>query len=149
MTIVRWRRPCGTGDLVTWRNDMNRMFEDSFKDWFGAQPLTRWAPAVDIVEKETEYIITAELPGIDQKDVEVEAHEGVLTIRGEKKTEHEKNADCWHCVERAYGSFERSFTLPGTVKAEDIKAAFNNGVLEVKLPKTEEAKPKKITVDIN
>lgn len=150
MTLVRWRRPYNPfGELTSLQREMNRLFDDSFRDWTGAENLSRWAPAVDIYEKDNSIVISAELPGMTEEDIDVEVHDGVLTIRGEKKFESETKEDCYHCVERRYGAFERSFTLPTTVNAEDVKAAYKAGVLEVTLPKVEAAKPKKVSIDAN
>ena len=150
MTLVRWRKAHDPfAELSTLQKQMNRLFEDSAHGWGGGESLTRWAPAVDIYEKDDAIVISAELPGMEEKDIDVEVNEGVLTIRGEKKFDNEIKDDRYHCVERSYGAFERSFSLPATVKHDAVKATYKNGVLEVHLPRSEEAKPRKIDVSVN
>lgn len=101
---------------------------------------------VDVVENNEAYVIKAELPGISKNDVKITLHENVLTIKGEKKQEKEEKDRNFHRVERSYGSFERSFTLPSGVKDDKIEAAYKDGILTITLPKAEEAKPKEIEV---
>jgi HSP20 family protein len=108
----------------------------------GASP----APAVDLGENEKSYLVTAELPGVRKEDVTVELHEDVLTIRGEKRSEREEKKDRPHWVERSYGSFCRSFTLPPTAVAEELKASFQDGVLTIEIPKKEAAKARQIAI---
>ena len=107
-----------------------------------------WAPAVDIYEHEGNLVLKAELPGIDPKDVDVRVENNVLTLRGERKFESEVKREQYHRVERAYGTFSRSFTLPNVVDTEKIKAEFKDGVLRVTLPQREEAKPKQISIAV-
>lgn len=104
------------------------------------------SPAVDLSEDEKSYHVTVELPGVRREDVTVELHEDVLTIRGEKKSEREEKKDRTHWVERSYGSFSRSFTLPPTAVAEELKATFKDGVLDVEIPKKEAAKARQIAI---
>jgi HSP20 family protein len=104
------------------------------------------APAVDIAEDEQKYQITVELPGIGKDDVHVEIHENVMTIRGEKRSEREEKRQQSRWVERSYGSFNRSFTLPANAAADRVNASFKDGVLTIELPKTEAAKPKLISI---
>jgi HSP20 family protein len=111
--------------------------------WFDAE---KWAPAVELVEKDNEYLLTAELPGIPKGDVDVAVEDNVLTLKGEKKTEFEEEKDKMHFKERRYGSFERSFTLPRNVDATKIKAEFHDGIVKVHLPKGEETKPRHIDI---
>ncbi|HUL06298.1 MAG TPA: Hsp20/alpha crystallin family protein [Candidatus Acidoferrum sp.] len=146
------------------RQEMDRVFDD-FTRGFGRFPLSRSlfdvepmlryestaglsAPAVDVVENEKEYRITAELPGLDEKDIEVNVADDMLSIRGEKKEEREEKAKNYHLSERRYGSFQRTFQLPAGIDAEKIAASFQKGVLTVTLPKTPEAqkKEKKIAI---
>lgn len=134
-----------TGDpFLDLRNRIDRVF-DSF---FGADlARTGWPgwdktmPKVDVAETEKELTITADLPGIDEKDVELTVADGILTLKGEKKAESEEKDKNYHVMERSYGSFARSFRLPETVKVEDIAARFDKGVLTITLPKGEAAKP--------
>ena len=104
------------------------------------------SPAVDLSEDEKSYVVTAELPGVGKDDVTVELHEDVLTIRGEKKSEREEKKDRSHWVERSYGSFARSFTLPPTAQPEEMKATFKDGVLRIEIPKKEQAKARQIAI---
>jgi HSP20 family protein len=106
-------------------------------------------PAFDISESEKEYLVSAELPGIDIKDLEITLEDGVLNIRGEKKHEKEDNGDNYLRVERYYGSFDRSFRIPDGVKVEKIDATYKDGVLKLTIPKSKERKVKKIKVKVN
>ena len=150
MAIVRWEP---FRDLVSLQDRMNRLFDDSFRgvsrateeDWaLGGS----WAPAVDIFEHEGNIVLKAELPGVDTKDVDVRVENNVLTLRGERKFDNEVKRENYHRVERAYGTFTRSFTLPAVVDTGNIKAEFKEGVLRVTLPKREEAKPKQIAISV-
>ncbi len=108
----------------------------------------KWAPVADILETKDAYIIRAELPGIDEKDIDIEIENGTLTLKGERKFESKMEEKDFRRIERMYGSFFRSFTLPQNVATDKITAAFVNGVIEVIVPKKEEAKPKKISLEI-
>jgi HSP20 family protein len=150
MTIVRWEP---FRDLVGLQDRMNRLFGEAYRgsartgddDWaLGGS----WAPAVDIFEKDGNIVLTAELPGIASKEVDIRVENNVLTLQGERKFDKELQKDSFHRVERAYGSFTRSFTLPTVVDTNKIKAEFKDGVLKVTLPKREEAKPKQIQVQV-
>lgn len=149
--------------FVSLRNEINRLFEDF--DWpdfrfprqrrVGAPgPLRTWsdvwaaAPAIDLVERDGEYEIQAELPGLDIKDVEVKLNEGILTIRGTKSAEHSEENQNYYLRERSYGEFQRSFRLPGGINPEKVEAGFENGVLKVHLPKTAEAKQKERKIEV-
>ena len=110
--------------------------------------LADWTPLADITEDDKEYIIKAELPDVKKEDVKVTVENGVLTISGERKFEKEEKKKKYHRVERAYGSFMRSFSLPDQGDASKVKAAFKNGMLTVHLPKSEKAKPKQIEVNV-
>ncbi len=108
---------------------------------------TNWTPAVDIKELENEFIISADVPGIDPKDIEIQLEDGVLSIKGERHTNSVDEKDAYKRVERNHGQFSRRFSLPESADAEKIKAKSNNGVLELTIPKTEKVKPRRITVD--
>ena len=123
---------------------MPRIFDDLLGAR-GARP-ARWAPAVDIAEDEQKYVITAEIPGASKEDVHVDIHDDMLTIRGEKRSEREEKRQQGRWIERSYGSFSRSFTLPANASADRISAAFKDGVLTLELPKLEAAKPKQIAI---
>ena len=109
-----------------------------------------WAPSVDIEEEDDKYLIKADLPGVDKKDIEVKMENGVLSIRGEKRTEKETGKGTKrHRTERFYGTFARSFTLPDAVKADQVDATYKDGVLSLTIPKAEEAKPKSIDIKVS
>jgi len=152
MAIVRWEP---FRDLVSLQERMNRLFDESFRSR-GAGPGQEddwalggsWAPAVDIYEQDGNIVLKAELPGVDSKDTELRVENNVLTLRGQRKFDHEVKKENYHRVERAYGAFTRSFTLPTVVDTENIKAEYKDGVLRVVLPKREEAKPKQISINI-
>jgi HSP20 family protein len=110
--------------------------------------LSYWTPAVDIAEKENEYEVNVELPGVSKDDVKITVESNVLTIRGEKKQEEKTTKNGYRRIERSYGSFQRSFRLPDTINAGKIDAVYKDGVLTVTLPKAEEAKPKQIEVKV-
>jgi HSP20 family protein len=135
-------------------------FENRLAGFFGRAParttgdkqeaiaLAQWAPLVDISEDDKEYLVKAELPEIKKEDVRVSVENGVLSISGERKIEKEEKDRKYHRVERAYGRFERSFTLPDGADGTKITAEFKEGVLKVRLPKAENAKPKSVTVKV-
>ena len=133
---------------TTLQDQINRLFNDAFERAEGESNLTAWAPAVDISENEHELVVKADLPGIDAKDLDIRVENNVLTIRGERKFENKVNEDNYLRVERAYGSFSRSFALASTVNPEGIKADYQNGVLTLGVPKLEESKPKQINVNV-
>ena len=132
----------------TLQDQINRLFNDVFERPGEGSNLTSWAPAVDIFETEHELVVKADLPDIDPKDLDIRVENNILTIRGERKFEKKVNEDNYLRVERAYGTFSRSFTLANTVNADAIKAEYQNGVLTLTIPKREEAKPKQIKVNV-
>ena len=109
-------------------------------------PAGRWAPAVDVTERDDRYLVTCELAGAKKEDVTIEAHENVLTIRGEKRSERDEKDEKRHYVERSYGSFSRSFTLPSDAALDHVHATFSDGVLTVEIPKHEASKPRTIAI---
>lgn len=127
-----------------------RLIEDTMNQFFaqpqGARP---WTPAVDVFENETEVVLKADLPEVDQKDIDVKIENGTLTLKGERKFEKAEDQKGYHRLERSYGSFVRYFTLPETVNPEAVKAEYKNGVLTIRLGKTELAKPKSIQVTVS
>ncbi len=155
MTLIRWNP---TNDLERWPSDffgiqreINRVFDNFVRGGVQADEsftTSYWTPAVDIAEQENEYIVKMELPGVNKDEVKISLESNILTIKGEKKQEKEEKKKNLHRVERSYGSFQRSFTLPTMVKSEKIAAIFNDGVLSISLPKAEEAKPKQIEVKV-
>lgn len=131
------------------RDWWDSFFESALEPWFRESEGfgdERFVPAVDIRETDDKYLIEAELPGIKKEDVHIEVKDGVLTIRGERKHEEEKKEGNYTRIERAYGQFQRTFTLPVNVEEEKIDAAFKDGILTVELPKGEKAKPKQIEI---
>lgn len=147
MAITRWRP---FRDLVRMQDEMDRIFDEFF-----GRPLVRtewiegvWSPSVDISETKDNLVIKADMPGMNREDVKISIHDNILTLRGEKKQEKEEKEANYHRIERSYGSFCRSFTLPTSVKADKVKASFKDGVLNITLPKTEEAKPKEIPIAV-
>jgi HSP20 family protein len=134
--------------LNTLQDQVNRLFEDSFRGTRSESTLSTWAPSVDIHETENALIVCADLPGISEKDLDVRVENNMLTIRGERKMDTSVNEDNYLRVERTYGSFSRSFSLPSAVNTEAIKADYTHGVLTVTLPKREESKPKQVKVNI-
>src|SRR5215472_13100214 len=145
-TIARWEPFRG---LTSLHDQVNRLFEDSLRrGGTDDSALTTWAPAVDIYETENELVVKADLPDLEEKDLDVRVEDNTLTIRGERKFEKSISEDSFLRVERAYGSFSRSFSLPNTVNAEAIGADYKNGVLTVTLPKREESKPRQVKVNV-
>jgi HSP20 family protein len=132
----------------TLQDQINRLFGDGFEHPGEESNLTSWAPAVDIFETEHELVVKADLPDIDPKDLDIRVENNILSIRGERKFEKKVSEDKYLRVERAYGSFSRSFSLANTVNSEAIKADYQNGVLTLTVPKREEAKPKQIKVNV-
>jgi HSP20 family protein len=135
------------GDLRSLQNEMNRLFSSSFARGDESE-LTRgaWSPSVDIFENKDHIVLEAELPGVKPENVEVSIENNVLTLTGERKFEKKAEGDNFHRVERSYGSFTRSFTLPPTVTSENAQAEFENGLLRLTLSKREEAKARKIEI---
>src|SRR5438477_10603394 len=144
-TLTRWEPFRGTTSL---QEQVNRLFSDVLERTGEESSLTAWAPSVDIYENEHELVVKADLPEIDPKDLDIRVENNILTIRGERKFEKKVNEDNYLRVERAYGSFARSFTLANTVNSDAIKADYQNGVLTLNIPKREEAKPKQIKVNV-
>lgn len=134
-------------DLARLQDEMSRLFDDRLG--YRAGESVGWTPACDIYEDADEVLVRFELAGVDPKDVEIRFENGVLTLKGERKLEKEENRENYHRVELSYGTFTRSFSLPGTVDSEKIRAESKNGVLMVHLPKKPEAKPKSIQVKVS
>ena len=146
MAIVRWEPLREFGAL---QNEMNRLFNTVFDTpapGNGGATMRRWMPAMDLVETDDAYVLRADLPGLDEKDVSIEFEDNVLTISGERKSEHESKSEGYHRVERAFGAFSRSLTLPQGVDAEKVEANFDKGVLEVRIPKPAEARPTRVQI---
>ncbi|HXD57819.1 MAG TPA: Hsp20/alpha crystallin family protein [Thermoleophilaceae bacterium] len=123
--------------------EFNRLFDTLFQPVNSSQ---RWAPAMDLVEADDHFVLKADLPGLADDDVNIEVQDGTLTISGERKSENEKREKGWYRVERSFGRFSRSLSLPEGVDADKIEASFDKGVLEVRIPKPEERKPRRIEI---
>jgi HSP20 family protein len=138
-------------ELATMQERMNKLFEDTLKPSARGEDglsVANWAPAVDIYETDKEIVLKAELPEMQEKDISIKVEDNVLSVSGERKMEKEVKEENYHRIERSYGSFSRSFTLPQTVDRDTIKASYKDGVLKVTLPKKEEVKPKQIKIDV-
>jgi HSP20 family protein len=155
MSIVRWNpvRDLATfpSDILGMQREINHMFDRLFRggvvDDAAFSPST-WMPAVDLVEKDDEYVAKVELPGVSKDNLKITLQDNVLTIGGEKKDEKETKDSNYHCVERSYGSFQRSFTLPTSVRNDRVDAHYKDGILTITLPKAEEVKRKQIEVKV-
>lgn len=145
MTIVRYDP---FRDLRTLQEEVNRLFSTNLTRPFGDEGIGRgaWAPSVDIYENKDQIVLEAELPGMKREDFDLLIENNVITLRGERRFEKTDETDNYHRVERSYGAFTRSFTLPQTVSPEGATAEYNNGVLRVTLPKREETKARRIEV---
>jgi len=143
MAIVRWDP---TREVDSLQSEVNRLFDTFFGGRSANGALRRWVPPMDLVETDDYLVLRADLPGLDSDDVNIEVKDGVLTVSGERKTEHEERADGFYRVERASGGFSRSMSLPQDVDAERIDASFDKGVLEVRIPKPEERKPHRVEI---
>ena len=144
MTIVRWEP---LRELGTLQSEMNRLFNTVFD---GPAPsgatMRRWMPPMDLVESGEDFVLRADLPGMSEEDVKIELEDSTLTISGERKAEHEAQGEGFYRVERATGAFSRSLTLPKGVDPEAVSARFDRGVLEVRIPKPAERKPRRISI---
>ncbi|MDH3252855.1 MAG: Hsp20/alpha crystallin family protein [Ignavibacteria bacterium] len=155
MTIVRWNpgRELATfpQDVLNMQREINKMFEGFLRGGLEEDTSlfpSAWTPAVDVAEHANEYIVKVELPGVSKDDVKIVMQDNILTIRGDKKQESETKESDFHRVERSYGSFQRSFTLPTSVRNDRIEANFMDGILSITLPKAEEARPKQIEIKV-
>ena len=146
-TIARWEP---VREMEDFQNRLSTLFGRPLRRGDGREEITLpdWTPLADITEDEKEYLIKAELPEMKREDVKVTVENGVLTISGERKFEKEEKKRKYHRVERGYGTFLRSFTLPDDADASKVKAEFKNGLLTVRVPKSEHAKPKQIEVNV-
>jgi len=132
--------------MVSIQDEMNRVF-DGFFGRFPSRFDTEWSPNVDISETKDDFVVKAEVPGMEKEDVKITLQDNVLTLKGEKKQEKE-DATCYR-MERSYGSFVRSFSLPTVIRADKIKASYKDGILNITLPKAEEVKPKQIPIEVS
>ena len=145
MSIVRYDP---FRDLRTLQEEVNRLFSNNLSLSFGEEGIARgaWNPNVDIYENKDQIVLEAELPGMNRVDFDLTIENNVITLRGERHFEKKDESDNYHRVERSYGSFSRSFTLPQTVSGDGAKAEYNDGVLRVTLPKKEETKARRIEI---
>ena len=137
------------GELSSLRREMDRLWEN----FFGERPLPRiwereWAPSLDVSETKDNFVVKAEVPGIDAKDIDISLTGDVLTIKGEKRQEKEEKEEDYHLVESSYGSFSRSVRLPAEVESDKIKASYKNGILNITLPKSEKVKAKEVKIKV-
>jgi len=133
-------------ELTGMQQEINRLFDEFFGERHSGIVEGSWTPAVDISETEIELVVRAELPGLSQDNIELNLQDNVLTLKGKKHQEKKEDEEKFHRVERSYGTFSRSFTLPVNVNQEAVTATFKNGVLVITLPKAEEATLKKIEI---
>ena len=148
MELVRWDQAEGVNRI---QSRINELFEDTFGRPRAQQTAATgaWCPPVDILESKDSYLIRVELPGMRKEDLKTEVNEGVLTLSGERKLDEPTSGVEYHRAERVAGKFSRSFYLPQTVKHDGIKATYRDGILEVQVPKADEAKPRQIAISVN
>ena len=146
MNLVRWNP---LGEMTTMQNRINRMFNAPY--WPAGRMddktgMGMWNPAVDLYEKDDHFVIKAELPGVDKKDISIDLKDRVLTLSGERSYENEVKEENYYRRERSYGKFQRAFTLPADVDSDKINAEFKDGLLQIEVPKPEQQKPKQVTI---
>ena len=148
LALVRWEP---VRELSSLQNDMNRLFNtffDTSTAGNGATASRRWIPAMDLVETDDHFVLKADLPGLAEQDVHIDVEDDVLTVSGERKSEHEDKREGYVRVERSYGAFRRSLTLPEGVEPEAVTASFDRGVLEIRIPKPEQRKPRRVAIQV-
>jgi HSP20 family protein len=151
MALVRWDP---IREIDSLQGEMNRLFASYFDtpttrpNDNGTTTARRWVPAMDLVETREHFVLKADLPGITESDVHIEVANNVLTVAGERKAEHEDKHEGYYRLERATGAFSRSLTLPEGIDPESVRATFENGVLEVRIPKPIEVKPRRVQIDV-
>lgn len=150
MALIRWEP---AREISSLQQEMNRLFNTFFDapasgGTAAAGGARRWVPAMDLVETEDHFVLRADLPGVSEADVDLSLEENVLTLKGERKVEHESKGEGFYRVERATGAFSRSLTLPEGVDGDAITATFDKGVLEVRIPKPEQRKPRKLQITV-
>ena len=146
MNLIRLSRWEPSGDLFALNDRLSRAFGDPLGNLPAVEGVGAWLPAVDAIEEANRLVFRAELPGVNRDDIEVNVENGTLVLRGEKKQEKEVTTESAHRVERFYGTFSRSFVLPTSIDADKITATFKDGVLEIVLPKADDARPRRIKV---
>jgi HSP20 family protein len=148
MALIRWEP---AREIQTVQQEMNRLFGTFFDSQAGGNgdpSPRRWIPAMDLVEEGDQYVLRADLPGLSEDQVKIQLEENVLTISGERKSQHEERREGYVRVERASGSFSRSLVLPDGVDPDSIEAHFDSGVLEVRIPKPEQPKPRRVAITV-
>ena len=150
MALVRWEP---VRELNSLQSEMNRLFNTFFDTptttgGNGGGAARRWVPSMDLVETDEHFVLRADLPGLTEADVSIELEDNVLTVAGERKAEHEEKQEGFYRMERSFGQFRRSLTLPEGVDADKIAATFDKGVLEVRIPKPEERKPRRVAIQV-
>lgn len=149
MALIRWEP---NRELASIQTEMNRLFTNFFEPTTGSNGgngvFRRWTPAMDVVETDDHYVLRADLPGLSDGDVKIEVDDNVLTVSGERKSNRDETKQGYYRVERSYGHFSRTLTLPEGVDADSINATFDRGVLEVKVPKPEQRKPRKVEISV-
>jgi HSP20 family protein len=149
MALIRWEP---IAELNTLQNEMNRLFNTFFDQpaaaGRGGVPGRRWIPAMDLIETADHYVLRADLPGLGEDDVNVELQDNVLTISGERKAEHETRQEGYYRLERAFGGFSRSLTLPEGIDPDAVQAQFDRGVLELRIAKPEQKKPRQVQIKL-
>jgi HSP20 family protein len=146
MELVRFEPFAGLGNL---RSVFNGLFDESFGRSSTQPSVSKWYPAVDVLESKDSYLIRAELPGMKREDIKVEVKDGTLVLSGERKSEKPAEGVEYRHVERVAAKFWRSFSLPETTKQDGIEATFKDGILEIRVPKAEEAKPRQIEISVH
>ena len=144
MAITQWRNRAPFEGLTSWFDTIDTFFDTGFGD----VPEMKWRPAIDVEEKDGTYLLRADLPGMKKNDIHLELKDGYLTLRGERKSEHEENKDNYHRIERTYGTFERTFKVPEGVTEKDIHAKYKDGVLELTIPTPKVKEPQATEVKI-
>ena len=148
LPMIRWEP---ARELQAIQQEMNRLFGSAFETQGGVAnggAGSRWIPPMDLVEDDEHFVVRADLPGVEEQDVSVELEDNVLTISGQRKSDAEQRKDGYYRIERAYGAFSRSLTLPEGIDPGGITASFTKGVLEVRIPKPEERKPRKVAINV-
>ncbi|HEX3689783.1 MAG TPA: Hsp20/alpha crystallin family protein [Solirubrobacteraceae bacterium] len=146
MALIRWQP---VRELGTIQSEMDRLFNSFFDTpTHAGAPLRRYVPAMDLIDSGEAFVLKADLPGLSESDVTIEVHDNVLTVSGERRSEHEDRKAGYYRVERSYGSFRRSLTLPEGVDAEAVTATFDKGVLEVTVPKPAQPAPRKVQISV-
>jgi HSP20 family protein len=141
MSITLWRNRTPFEELTKWFEDVDTWLDVDL-------PEMKWRPAIDVEEKDGTYVVKADLPGLKKKDIHLELRDGYLTMKGERRSEHEENKDNFHRIERTYGSFERTFRVPEGVTEKDIHAKYKDGVLELTVPAPKVEEPKNTEVKV-